>query len=125
MSVAAAAHKFDFDCSILSYVSERPKLEKRWMETLQKTHVPICLFHGPADPILPFQETKALYGKYLPNINVRKLDDSVGHYPHLEHPENLLNAYVDFLNEVAGLDIPNELPVVVPEKVPMPSADLS
>ncbi|XP_003741212.1 mesoderm-specific transcript protein [Galendromus occidentalis] len=99
--------------SLLSYLDERPLLEKEWLQTLKQASIPMAFFHGPASPILPYDELSRLYSTHVPSITVEKFADDIGHYPQFEDPEELFERYVLFLRGKAKLDVALEETVVL------------
>lgn len=108
--------------SILMYVHERQELEERWLGALRSSTVPLCLLYGPASPIVPYRQTADLLRQFAPSIRTEKLADSVGHYPQLEDPANLMEKYLEFLRIQLGFIVlqPQNARVVLPKVILQP-----
>lgn len=76
------------------YRQERRRLRARWVGALQMTPVPLRLIVGTADPIAG-KSTAARYRQLVPRADVIELA-GVGHYPQVEAPGLVLEAYEDF-----------------------------
>ncbi len=84
---------------LICYMKERRQYRSRWVGALQKTDVPLHLIDGLIDPISGehlVQRFKAL----VPKGRVTELS-GVGHYPQVESPEAVIQAYFYGLAEEA------------------------
>jgi pimeloyl-ACP methyl ester carboxylesterase len=79
---------------VFHFLEERIENRERWVGALQKTTVPLRLINGTADPIAG-QAMAETYRETVPNADVVMLAD-IGHFPHLEAPEQVLRAYTEF-----------------------------
>ncbi|MEQ1802526.1 MAG: alpha/beta hydrolase [Gammaproteobacteria bacterium] len=76
------------------YRQERRRLRARWVGALQTTRVPLRLIVGLADPIAG-AATAVRYRQLVPVPDVVELP-GVGHYPQVEVPDLVLEAYEAF-----------------------------
>ena len=84
---------------LLSYLDDRRLHGKRWVASMISTAVPLYFINGVHDPISG-QHMLDYYMDIIPNPRTTALD--VGHYPHLEAPQDVLTLYRDFLTDVIG-----------------------
>jgi pimeloyl-ACP methyl ester carboxylesterase len=80
---------------LIRYMPERTTHKERWVNILKTTKVPLLLINGPEDPISG-RHMVARYQAIVPNPNVVRLE-GIGHYPNVEAPEAVLEAYLTFL----------------------------
>ena len=76
-------------------VFEKNKFQKRWIEAMQTTTIPMCLINGPSDPNSGAHMAKR-YTELISNPILYILEDNIGHWPFLEDEKAVLNAYFDF-----------------------------
>lgn len=79
---------------IFHFLEERIDNRERWVGALQKATAPLRMINGSADPIAG-QAMAETYREIVPNPDVVPLPD-IGHFPHLEAPEQVLAAYREF-----------------------------
>ena len=79
---------------LITYMKQRRVNRKRWVGALVDTTVPRKLICGAMDPISGAHLADR-YRELVPNPDVTYLDD-VGHYPQLEAPISVLEAYFRF-----------------------------
>jgi pimeloyl-ACP methyl ester carboxylesterase len=79
---------------IIQYMNDRIKHRERWVGALQKTSVPPRLIIGPEDPISGQKIADCFY-ELVPNPDVVLLP-GIGHYPQVEAPEQVWQAYSEF-----------------------------
>lgn len=79
---------------LIRYMKERIKYRKRWVGALQKTSCPMLLINGSMDPISGVHMAKR-YRELIPDPKVVSLA-TIGHFPLLEAPEEVLKAYQSF-----------------------------
>jgi pimeloyl-ACP methyl ester carboxylesterase len=79
---------------LIRYIVERRERRARWVGALQATPVPLALICGGADPISG-AHMAARWRELLPDTEPTLLDD-VGHYPQVEAPAAVLDAYLGF-----------------------------
>ena len=88
---------------LMRYIPERKANRSRWVGALVDAHVPLRLIDGGVDPV----SGEHLYDYYLemiPNADAVLLED-IGHYPHTEAPDRVLNAFFPF-HQGIGAAIP-------------------
>ncbi|MBU3004057.1 alpha/beta fold hydrolase [Paraglaciecola arctica] len=83
--------------NLLSYIDERREQGQRWTSNMLRTSIPLYFINGVQDPISG-QHMLDHYIEIIPNPKTTALD--VGHYPQLEAPQDVLDLYQAFLNEV-------------------------
>jgi len=79
----------------ITYMDDRKKHRSRWLHTLQNATLPLSLINGSVDPV----SGAHLVDRYK-ELNCR-LDhveqlETIGHYPHVEAPEAVSDAYLAF-----------------------------
>jgi pimeloyl-ACP methyl ester carboxylesterase len=82
---------------LLTYMDERKKYGKAWVESMITTAVPLYFINGIQDPISG-QHMLDHYIDVIPKAHTTALE--VGHYPQLEAPEKVLFLYQTFLIQV-------------------------
>ena len=80
---------------LIRYMSERKTNRTRWVSALQEAKVPIQLINGSADPISGAHMVKR-YRELVSNKNIVALE-TIGHYPQVEAPKEVLEAYLKFV----------------------------
>lgn len=85
--------------NLMTYILDRREFRERWVSALQNSPVPISIINGSVDPV----SGKHLVKRYR-ELNCR-LDHlielpTIGHYPHVEAPEEVQAAYLDFLGQI-------------------------
>ncbi|MFQ5570391.1 MAG: alpha/beta fold hydrolase [Rhodothermales bacterium] len=85
---------------ISRYQHERQQNRARWAGALQHTTVPLRLINGPLDPVSG-ASIASRYRELIAHPDVVMLD-GIGHYPQIEAPEAVLNAYLAFLERVVA-----------------------
>ena len=81
---------------LLSYIDERSQHRTRWVQAMQQTRVPLHFINGVQDPISGLHMLEQ-YQELIPNPQTTALD--VGHYPQLEAPNLVLDAYTTFIEQ--------------------------
>lgn len=79
---------------LLRYIPERIENRERWVGALKEARAPLRLINGGADPV----SGAHLYYHYLeqvPNADA-VLFERIGHYPHTEAPEAVVEAFLAF-----------------------------
>ncbi len=76
-------------------VFEKNKYQKRWIEAMQTTAIPMCLINGPFDPNSGAHMANR-YKELIPNPLIYTLNENIGHWLFLEDEKAVLNAYFDF-----------------------------
>ncbi|MGK0437679.1 MAG: pimeloyl-ACP methyl ester carboxylesterase [Paracoccaceae bacterium] len=85
--------------NLMTYILDRREHRGRWVSALQNSPSPISIINGSVDPV----SGKHLVKRYR-ELNCR-LDHlvelpTIGHYPHVEAPNEVCEAYLDFLREL-------------------------
>ena len=83
---------------ISQYQKERRQHRNRWTEALQRTTVPLRFINGPLDPVSGATMVTR-YRQIIPDPDVVVIH-GVGHYPQVEAPEAVLEAFFSFLERV-------------------------
>lgn len=84
---------------IINYMEQRRQQRPRWVGALVNSTVPRKLLCGALDPVSG-RHLAERYRELVPDADVALFDD-LGHYPHLEAPEAILAAYLEFRDAVA------------------------
>ena len=84
---------------LLKYMAERRANRDRWVGALINSKCPIGLINGPADPISG-KHAAERYQELVPKPWVYMLGDNIGHYPHVETPQAVLEGYKKFVHHV-------------------------
>lgn len=87
---------------LIGYMEERRRNRARWVGALTAGRVPLRCICGAVDPVSG-AHMAARYRELVPDPDVVLLDD-VGHYPQLEAPERVLEAYFAFRDRLAKTD---------------------
>lgn len=80
---------------LIGYMAERQQQRARWVGALQRTASPVRVVAGADDPISG-EHMVARYQELIAAPNTHVLP-GVGHYPHVERPEQLWQAIAPFL----------------------------
>jgi pimeloyl-ACP methyl ester carboxylesterase len=80
---------------LLDYMRERRREEARWLQAIKDPQQPHFLINGGADPVsgrhmLEYYKTQVKNPRYY-------LMPEIGHYPNLEAPSEVLQAYLEFV----------------------------
>lgn len=84
---------------LIRYIAERRANRDRWVGALVDSPIPLRVIDGALDPVSGAHMV-AHYQKLVPNPDTVLLDH-VGHYPQLEAPAEVLDAFLDFQSRVA------------------------
>jgi pimeloyl-ACP methyl ester carboxylesterase len=79
---------------LINYMQQRVRQRSRWVGALTRSTVPRRLLCGALDPVSG-RHLAERYRELVPNPDVVVFDE-LGHYPHLENPELVLAAYLEF-----------------------------
>jgi pimeloyl-ACP methyl ester carboxylesterase len=85
---------------LIRYIEERRTNRERWVTPLVKAVVPIRLINGIEDPVSG-KHAADRFKVLIPNADIILLE-KCGHYPHLEMPEEVLKAFFEFHDILAG-----------------------
>jgi pimeloyl-ACP methyl ester carboxylesterase len=86
----------------LNYMEQRRQNRPRWVGALVESSVPRRLLCGALDPVSG-RHLAERYRELVPQPDVVVFDD-LGHYPHLEAPQAILAAYLEFRDALSSLD---------------------
>ena len=76
-------------------VFDKVNHQERWISAMQTTAIPMCFINGPADPNSGIHMANR-YKELIPNPDVILLEEHIGHWPQLEDPKGVLEAYFKF-----------------------------
>lgn len=80
--------------ALIRYIRERAEHRERWVGALTETSVPLKLIDGAFDPISGSHMARR-YRELVPNADVTELS-GIGHYPQIEAPRPVVDAYLAF-----------------------------
>jgi pimeloyl-ACP methyl ester carboxylesterase len=83
---------------LIRYIPERRRQRERWVRAMQASSLPLKLVDGCADPISGAHMV-ARYRELVPDADVTELP-RIGHYPQVEAPEAVLDAYLEFRSRI-------------------------
>lgn len=86
---------------LIRYMDERRIYRERWVSPLVNGVVPMRLINGIEDPISGKQAADR-FKELVPKADIVLLNNS-GHYPHVETPREVLNAFFEFHDELKKL----------------------
>jgi pimeloyl-ACP methyl ester carboxylesterase len=78
-------------------VFAKEKHQQRWITAMQQTKIPMCFINGPADPNSGMHMA-VRYKQLIPDANIKLLDENIGHWPQIEAPGQLIDAYFKFVS---------------------------
>jgi pimeloyl-ACP methyl ester carboxylesterase len=84
---------------LIGYMPERRAHRERWVGALQKTRVPLRVIDGPDDPVSGAHMV-ARYRELVPAPDTVLLP-GIGHYPQVEDPQGVLDAFFAFHERLA------------------------
>lgn len=79
---------------LIRYMQERRENRSRWVAPLENPKIPLKLINGVLDPVSGGHAAKR-FRVVVPNADITLLDDA-GHYPHVEKPVAVEQAFVEF-----------------------------
>ncbi|MBX3026563.1 alpha/beta hydrolase [bacterium] len=80
---------------LIRYLDERRQQRQRWVEALQHSPVPLRFVNGAEDPVSG-RHMADRYREIVPAPDVVLLE-GIGHYPQLEAPQRVLDAFLPFV----------------------------
>lgn len=83
---------------LIRYILDRRRHRERWVNALRHTRVPLRLINGPEDPVSGAHMV-ARYRELVPRADVVSLP-GIGHYPAVEAPQGVADAFLDFIERV-------------------------
>jgi pimeloyl-ACP methyl ester carboxylesterase len=84
---------------LIRYMTERAKYRSRWVEALQKMDVPFRFINGLADPVSGVHLVRRFREVVPLQTDIVELPE-IGHYPHFEAPEIVLNYFFEFQKKI-------------------------
>jgi len=87
--------------NLITYILDRREHRTRWVEALRKATVPISIINGSVDPV----SGKHLVDRYKEldcRLDHLKQLSEIGHYPQVEAPRAVSDAYLEFLLEISS-----------------------
>jgi len=87
---------------LIRYMLDRRRNRERWVTALQETRVPLRAINGPEDPVSGAHMVTR-YRELVPRPDVVSLP-GIGHYPQVEAPQGVADAFLPFIDRVEGLD---------------------
>lgn len=80
---------------LIHYMQERKNFRSRWVGALQESKQPLCLINGVEDPI----SGAHMVARYRTVVGKKPVVElaGVGHYPQVEAPESVLQAFQKFM----------------------------
>jgi len=85
--------------NLISYMSDRKRHRERWVSALQNSVVPIGLINGSADPVSGAHMIER-YREVVSRDQFTVQLAQIGHYPQVEAPNEVLEAYLRFLRSI-------------------------
>lgn len=85
---------------LLGYMPERKEKRTRWVGALQNAKVPLALINGSLDPVSGQHLVETYREKVGSDACIVELGD-VGHYPQVEAPERVVEAWRSFVASFA------------------------
>lgn len=76
-------------------VFDKVRYQDRWIPAMQDSRIPLAYFCGPADPNSG-RHMAERYRELIPEAKVHLFAESIGHWPLLEAPQEVVRAFIDF-----------------------------
>ncbi|MEO1654200.1 MAG: alpha/beta hydrolase [Bacteroidota bacterium] len=83
---------------LIRYMAERKKYRERWVGALSNSPIPLRLINGALDPVSG-RHAGERYQTLIPEPDVVFLE-KLGHYPHVENPRMVLDAFWEFHEKI-------------------------
>ncbi|WP_457934938.1 alpha/beta hydrolase [Pseudoalteromonas sp. SCSIO 43210] len=81
---------------LISYIKQRQQNRERWVGAIINSNIPLTFIAGAEDPISGKHMIEH-YKKLVPNARVQEFVE-LGHYPQVENPDAITQAYLAFRN---------------------------
>ena len=81
---------------LISYIKQRQQNRERWVGAIINSNIPLTFIAGAEDPISGKHMIEH-YKKLIPNARVQEFV-GLGHYPQVENPDAITQAYLSFRN---------------------------
>lgn len=75
------------------FVTDRYTYRNRWVRAMRETAVPMRFINGPSDPNSG-RHMAQRYSEIIPNPDVHLLADDIAHWPQIEAPDAVLEAFL-------------------------------
>lgn len=85
---------------LIAYMQERRENRQRWVTPLIESTIPLRLINGTLDPVSGLHAAER-YKELVVNADI-VLIDHAGHYPHVESPADVLEAFLAFHHRLKG-----------------------
>lgn len=85
--------------NLITYMTDRKTHRERWVSALQQSAVPIGLINGLADPVSGAHMVER-YREVVSGDHFIAELPAIGHYPQVEAPDEVVEAYLRFLRQV-------------------------
>nr|WP_024594358.1 alpha/beta hydrolase [Pseudoalteromonas sp. TB13] len=79
---------------LISYIKQRQQNRARWVGAIINSNIPLTFIAGAEDPISGKHMIEH-YKKLIPNARVQEFVE-LGHYPQVENPDAITQAYLNF-----------------------------
>ncbi|WP_442960282.1 alpha/beta fold hydrolase [Pseudoalteromonas sp. NZS37] len=79
---------------LISYIKQRQQNRERWVGAIINSNIPLTFIAGAEDPISGKYMIEH-YKKLIPNARVQEFVE-LGHYPQVENPDAITQAYLNF-----------------------------
>ncbi|TQV81303.1 alpha/beta hydrolase [Exilibacterium tricleocarpae] len=86
--------------NLITYIRDRRQHRERWLEALRDSAVPLGLINGSVDPVSGAHMV-ARFEQLVGNNHFIRALPAIGHYPQVEAPEQVLEAYTEFLQRLS------------------------
>lgn len=86
--------------NLITYMRDRRKHRARWIEAIRESRKPVALINGSADPVSGAHMVARYRELGLPLDYLAALPQ-IGHYPHTEAPQAVIDHYRRFLERTA------------------------
>lgn len=85
--------------NLITYILDRREHRTRWVDALQQSPVPLSLINGSVDPVSGAHLVTRYKELECRLDHLLELPE-IGHYPQVEAPEQVAQAYLSFLREL-------------------------
>lgn len=85
--------------NLITYMSDRKQHRERWVSALQNSVVPIGLINGSIDPVSGAHMVER-YREVVSSDHFTVELPTIGHYPQVEAPAEVVEAYLRFLRQL-------------------------
>ena len=89
--------------NLITYIRDRLEHRKRWVTALQQSNIPLALINGSVDPVSGRHMVER-YKSLQCRLDFLTELPLIGHYPQVEDPNAVYQAYQQFLNKITTSD---------------------